>query len=87
MSFLRCGRVFFIRAMVLWRLIFLNLIEVWLIYNVVLISDEQHSDSVIHILFFTFFSIMVYQRILNMFHVPDSRILVFIHPIHNTLLC
>jgi len=39
----------------------------WLIYNVVFISAVQQSDSVIHmyILFFTFFSIMVSHRILN----------------------
>ena len=44
-------------------------IEVWLIYNVVLISAVQQSDSVIHIyiytFFFIFFSMMVYHRILN----------------------
>ena len=42
-------------------------IEVQLIYNVVLISAVQQSDSVIHIytFFFIFFSIMVYHRILN----------------------
>ena len=43
------------------------LIEVYLIYNVVLISTVQQSDSVMHryIFFFIFFSIMVYYRILN----------------------
>ena len=42
-------------------------IEVQLIYNVVLISAVQQSDSFIHIhaFFFIFFSIMVYHRILN----------------------
>ena len=40
-------------------------IEVKLIYNVVLISAVQQSDSVIHISFFIFFSIMVYHKILN----------------------
>ena len=46
-------------------------IEVYLIYNAVLISSLQQSDSVIHIythiytFFFIFFSIMVYQSILN----------------------
>ena len=35
-----------------------------LIYNVVLVSGVQQSDSVIHI-FFLFFSIMVYLGILN----------------------
>ena len=40
-------------------------IEVQLIYNVVLISTVQQSDSVIHIyiFFFIFFSIMVYHKI------------------------
>ena len=46
-------------------------IEVYLIHNAVLISSLQQSDSVIHIyihiywFFFILFSIMVYQRILN----------------------
>ena len=46
---------------------FCFLIEVELIYNVVLISAVQQSDSVIHIytLFFIFFSIMVYPRRLD----------------------
>ena len=39
--------------------------EVQLIYNVVLISAVQQSDSVIWTLFFIFFSIMVDHRILN----------------------
>ena len=44
------------------------LIEVSLIYNIVLISAVQQSDSVIHIhiFFFTFLSILVYPRTLNM---------------------
>ena len=40
-------------------------IEVKLIYNVVLISAVQQSDSVIHTSFFIFFSIMVYHKVLN----------------------
>ena len=46
---------------------YINFIEVQLIYNVVLISTIQQSDSVVHIytFFFIFFSIMVYHRILN----------------------
>ena len=42
-------------------------IEGLLIYNVVLISAVQQSDSVIHIytFFFIFFSIMLYPRVLN----------------------
>ena len=48
-----------------FKIIFL--IEVLLIYNVVLISTEQQSDSVIHThtFFFIFFSIMVYHKTLN----------------------
>ena len=52
--------------------IFFNLIEVQLIYNVMLISSVEQSDSVIHIyyiiiyfFFFIFFSIMVYHRTLT----------------------
>ena len=42
-------------------------IEVELIYNVVLVSGVQQSDSLIHIptFFFVFFAIMVYHRIFN----------------------
>ena len=42
-------------------------IEVELIYNVVVVSGLQQSDSVIHIYTFSFifFSIMAYYRILN----------------------
>ena len=45
----------------------LTLIGVYLLYNVVLISTVQKSDSVIHLytLFFIFFLIMVYHKILN----------------------
>ena len=48
-------------------LFILFFIEVQLIYNVVLVSGVQQSDSVIHIytFFFIFFSIMVYRRMLN----------------------
>ena len=35
------------------------------IYNVVLISGVQQNESVIHMYFFMFFSIMFYHRILN----------------------
>ena len=43
------------------------LIEVLLIYNIVLVSGVQQSDSVIctYFLFFIFFSIMVYYKILT----------------------
>ena len=51
-----------------------------MIYNVVLISAVQQSDSVIHIytFFFIFFVIMVYPRVLNI--VPcaiESDIVVY----------
>ena len=45
--------------------LYLAFIEVQLIYNVVLISAIQQSYSVKHILFFIFFPILVYSRILN----------------------
>ena len=38
-----------------------------LIYNVVLISAVQQHDSVIHIIIFHIFSIVVYHRILNIY--------------------
>ena len=42
-------------------------IEVYLIYNVLLVSGIQQSDSVIHIYlsFIRFFSIIGYYKILN----------------------
>ena len=42
-------------------------IEVWLNYNVVVITTVQQSDSITHIyiVFFIFLSIMVYHRIWN----------------------
>ena len=50
----------------------LFLIEVQLIYNIVLVSGVQQSDSVIHTYiciylysFFLFFSVIVYYKILN----------------------
>lgn len=36
--------------------------EVELIYNVVLVSGEKHSDPVTHLFFFTFFSIRGYCK-------------------------
>ena len=39
--------------------------KVQLNYNIVLMSFVQESDSVIHIYFFVFFSIMAYHSILN----------------------
>ena len=48
--------------------LFMYFIEVSLIYNVVLISAVQASDSVRHTstFFFRFFSIIIYHRILNL---------------------
>ena len=42
-------------------------IQVWLAYNVVLVSTVQQSDSVvnIYVFCFLFFSIMVYHRTLS----------------------
>ena len=59
-----------VEPLILGRVSFF-LIDVWLIYNVVLVSGVQQSDSVvysvlyIYIFFFVFFSIMVYHRMLN----------------------
>ena len=44
---------------------FFKLNYIQLIYNIVLISAIQKSDSVLHIYFFKFFSIMIYYMILN----------------------
>ena len=54
------------RSGVLYVSVFV-LIEVQLTYNVVLVSGIQQSDSVlyIYILFFRFFSITDYYKILN----------------------
>ena len=48
-------------------LFFKKFVEMQLVYNVVLISAAQQSNAGIHIymLFFIFFSIMVYHRLLN----------------------
>ena len=72
---------------------FKHLIEVQLIYSVVLISAVQESDSVMHIYIFSciyiciyiFFSIMVYQRILNVVAYAIQKTLLFIHPINTAL--
>ena len=52
-------------------------IQVWLAYNVVLVSTVQQSDSVvnIYVFCFLFFSIMVYHRILTQLPVLYSRTL------------
>ena len=62
-------------------------IEVELIYNVVSISAVQQGDSVIHrdILFFIFFSIMVYPRRLDIVPCAIDRTLLFIHSKCNSL--
>ena len=61
--------------------------KVYLIYNVVLVSAVQQTDSLIHIciLFFAFFSIMFYHRILNRAPCACSRILLFTHFIYDSL--
>ena len=66
-----------------------NCMKVQLIYNVVIISSVRHNGSVtytyIQTLFFTFFSIMVYQRILNIVICAIQHGLVFYHPLDNSL--
>ena len=54
-----------------------------LIYNVVLISALQQNDSSIYVCihYFSYFSIMIYHRLLNI--VPCVRILLFIHTMYN----
>ena len=49
----------------IWSFVFK--IEVWLIYNVVLVAGIQQSDSIIYlyIIFFRLFSIIVYYKMLN----------------------
>ena len=64
-------------------------ILVQLIYNVMLISAVQQSDSVIHIDFFIFFCIMVYHRIWNVVASAmeqDLRTLLFIHHVCDSWL-
>ena len=74
-----------LHALLLLLLFFL--IEVWLIYNVVLISAVQQSESVIHIytFFFIFFSIMVYPRTLNIVHCTTQQNLV-VHLFYSLLV-
>ena len=55
---------FFSIDVILFLVIFF-LIEIWLIYNVTLVSGVQQSDSVIYIFFFRLFSIIGYYEILN----------------------
>lgn len=60
--------------------LFVCLIEVQLLYNVVLISRVQHSDSVIHthtqIFFLRFFSIVAYYEILDVVPCAIQQVLV-----------
>ena len=53
-------------------------VEVQVIYNTVLVSGVQWSDSITHILFYTLFSIMCYYKILNLVPVLYSKSLLFI---------
>ena len=52
------------------------LIEVQLIYNVVLVSGVQQSDSAIYIFFFRFFSLIDYYKILSIFPCATQQVLV-----------
>ena len=56
--------------------IFINFLEVQLIYNVVLISAVHQNDLVTYMytFFFIFFSIVVYCRIVN--GVPEHRLIL-----------
>ena len=55
-------------------------IQVELTYNIVLISAEQLSDSVIHVyILFIFFSIIVYHKMLNMVPSAVGQDMLFIH--------
>ena len=63
-----------------------NLIEIQLIYNVVLISAVQQSDSVIHIyLFLCSFPLWFIVGYLMQFSILYSRALLFSHSIDNSL--
>ena len=57
---------------------FLNFIKVYLIYNIVLVSGRQHSDSFIqaYLFFFRFFSLIGYYKILSI--VPCAIQYVFV---------
>ena len=46
-------------------LVFLFLIEVYLIYNAMLVSNVQQSDPDIYMNFLVFFSIIVYYKIFH----------------------
>ena len=61
-------------------------IELYLIYNVVLVSVVQQSDSVRDIYFFIFFSIMIYYRILDIVLCAIQGYLV-IYFICSSLIC
>ena len=54
--------------------------QVELTYNIVLISAEELSDSVIHVyILFIFFSIIVYHKMLNMVPSAVGQDMLFIH--------
>ena len=59
-------------------LVFLFLIEVYLIYNAMLLSNVQQSDPDIYVNFLVFFSIIVYYKILNIIPYAISRTLLFV---------
>ena len=58
-------------------------IKVQLIYNIVLVSGVQQSDSVIHV-FFRLFSIIGYYKTLNTVPVLYSKSLLFIYLMYNS---
>jgi len=62
-------------------------IEVWLIYDIELISAVQQSDSALslYIYIYIYFFIMAYHRILNIVPLLYSRPLLFINSIYISL--
>ena len=64
-----------------WVFLFV-LIEVQVVYNVVLVSGVQQSDSVIHIFFFTFFSLISYYKILSRVPCAIQQVLLVIYFIY-----
>ena len=61
------GHLFIRESRPLQRIHPIFFLGIQLIYNVVLISAVQQHDSVIHIIIFHIFSIVVYHRILNIY--------------------
>ena len=64
----------------------LFLSDIYLIYNVVLTSSVQQSDSVIHMFFFRFFSIIGYYTILSIGPCVHSRFLFLTYFIYSSVL-